>query len=87
LHIHEEYDFREHTLLIKVYRYNLLDKGKHNIIRADSLPHHRVDYKSHKLTHFPHHLHDERGRICSFSGWIEDFVKRSSAILESESEH
>jgi len=87
LHIHEEYDFREHTLLIKVYSYNLLDKGKHNIIRADSLPHHRVDYKGHKLTHFPHHLHDERGRICSFSGRIEDFVKRSSAILEGESEH
>ncbi len=72
LHIHEEYDFREHMLVIKIYSYNLFDKGKHNIIRADSLP---------------HHLHDEKGRICSFSGQIDDIVKRSSPIIESESEY
>lgn len=87
LRIHEEYDFIEHMLVVKVYSYNLLDKGKHNIIRADSLPHHRFDYKGHKLTNFPHHLHDEKGRICSFSGRIEDFVKKSSPVIESESEH
>ena len=40
LHIHEEYDFREHRLEVKGYSYNLLDKSKHNIIRADSLPYH-----------------------------------------------
>jgi len=40
LHIHEEYDFREHTLSVKAYSYNLLDKGKNNIIRADCLAHH-----------------------------------------------
>jgi len=83
LHIHEEYDFREHTLSVKAYSYNLLDKGKNNIIRADCLAHHQVDYKGHKLTHFPHHVHDEKGRICSFSGRIEDFLTRSSAVLES----
>jgi len=83
LHIHEEYDFREHTFSVKAYSYNLLDKGKNNIIRADCLAHHQVDYKGHKLTHFPHHVHDEKGRICSFSGRIEDFLTRSSAVLES----
>lgn len=84
LHIHEEYDFGKHRLKVKGYSYNLLDKSKHNIIRADSLPHHRVDYKSHKLSHFPDHLHDEKGRIRSFTGKIEDFVKRASEIIESE---
>ena len=86
LRIHEEYDFIEHMLVVKVYSYNLLDKSKHSIIRADSLSHHRVDYKSHKLSHFPDHLHDEKGRICSFSGKIEDFVKRASEIIESEAQ-
>ena len=84
LRIHEEYDFIEHMLVVKIYSYNLLDKGKHSIIRADSLPHHRVDYKGHNLSHFPDHLHDEKGRICSFSGKIVDFVKRASEIIESE---
>jgi len=27
---------------------------------------------------------DEKGRICSFTGKIEDFVKRASEIIESE---
>jgi len=26
------------------------------------------------VTSFPHHLHDENGRICSFSGALEDFI-------------
>ncbi|MBL7073664.1 hypothetical protein ISS37_00295 [candidate division KSB1 bacterium] len=87
LHIHEEYDFRNHELVIRVYSYNLLHKSKHNIIRADPLPHYRVDYRRRKLAHFPHHLHEEKGRICSFSGQIEDFVKRVAAVLESESQN
>ena len=33
------------------------------------------DYKNKKLINFPHHLHDEKGRICSFSGDIADFIK------------
>lgn len=86
LHIHEEYDFREHRLEVKGYSYNLLDKSKHNIIRADSLPYHRVDYKGHELSHFPDHLHDEKGRICSFNGKVEDFVKKVSGIIESEAQ-
>lgn len=86
LRIHEEYDFIEHMLVVKVYSYNLLDKSKHSIIRADSLPHHRVDYKGHNLSHFPDHLHDEKGRICSFTGKIEDFLERASEIIEIEAQ-
>ncbi len=85
--IHEEYDFIEHMLVVKVYSYNLLDKSKHSIIRADSLPHHRVDYKGHNLSHFPDHLHDEKGRICSYSGELQDFVKRASEITASEGQN
>ena len=84
LHIHEEYDFIEHILVVKGYSYNLLDKSKHSIIRADSLPHHRVDYKGHNISHFPDHLHDEKGRICSFSGKLQDFLKRASEIIANE---
>ena len=87
LHIHEEYDFIEHILVVKGYSYNLLDKSKHSIIRADSLPHHRVDYKGHNLSHFPDHLHDEKGRICSFSGKLQDFVKRVYEIIASEGQN
>lgn len=84
LHISEEYDFRDYEFVIRVYSYILLDKSKHSILRADSLPHHPVDYRGRKLTHFPHHLHDERGGIGSFSGRVEDFVKRSAAVLGAE---
>ena len=87
LRIHEEYDLIEHMLVVKVYSYNLLDKSKHSIIRADSLPHHRVDYKGHNLSHFPDHLHDEKGRICSFSGKLQDFVKKASEIIASEGQN
>ena len=87
LPIHEEYGFPGYEVVVKAYSYNLSDKNKHNIIRADLLPHHRVDYKGRKLAHFPHHLHDEKGRISSFSGRIEDFVKRAAGVLESESQN
>jgi hypothetical protein len=84
LRLHGEYDFIEHMLVVKLYSYILLDKGKQAVIRADPLPHHRADYKGHNLLHFPNHLHDEKGRICSFSGKIEDFVKRASRTIASE---
>lgn len=82
LHIHEEYAFPDYTLVVKAYSYNLLDKGKHPVIRADPLPHHQVDYRGHELTHFPYHLHDETGKICSFSGQIESFIKKVVAVLD-----
>lgn len=74
LHVEEEYDFRNHESIVEKYSYVLLDKDRDVVIRADPLPYHQVDYKKHRLKNFPHHLHDEKGRICSFTGRIEDFV-------------
>ncbi len=85
LHIYEEYESAEYKLALEAYVYILFDKVKHNIIRADSLPHHPTDHKGHRLAHFPNHLHDEMGRICSFNGRIEDFVKRACTILGNRS--
>jgi hypothetical protein len=82
IHISEEYGFVEYKLVLKTYVYMLLDRDQNSLIRADCLPHHKIDYKGHKLSHFPNHLHDEMGRICSFSGRIHDFVKRCSTALE-----
>lgn len=82
IHVYEEYGFFEYKLVLKTYVYMLFDRDKNSIIRVDSLPHHKIDYKGHELSHFPNHLHDEMGRICSFSGRIDDFVKRCSTVLE-----
>jgi len=81
IHIYEEYGFSEYKTILKTYVYMLFDKGNNSIIRADSLTHHKTDYKGHDLSHFPNHLHDEMGRICSFSGRIEDFVKICNTML------
>lgn len=83
LRIHEEYAFRDYELVIKAYSYNMLDKNENNIIRADSLPHYKTDYKGKKLKNFPHHLHDKAGRICQFSGKIEDFIGSITLILRN----
>jgi len=74
LQIEEEYDFRERELIIETYSYLLLNQALEVVIRADSLPHHQRDYRKRRLPHFPHHLHDEKGRIRSFTGRVEDFV-------------
>lgn len=74
LQIEEEYDFREHALIVATYSYLLLNQALEVVIRADSLPHHQRDYRKRRLQHFPHHLHDEQGRIRSFTGRVEDFV-------------
>lgn len=74
LQIEEEYDFREHELIVETYSYLLLNQALEVVIRADSLPHHQRDYRKRWLQHFPHHLHDEKGRIRSFTGRVEDFV-------------
>jgi len=79
--IHEEYEVREHELVVAFYSYMLLAEGDRVRLRADPLPHHRVDYRGHKLAHFPHHLHDEHGRIQSFSGRLEDFLARAAALI------
>jgi hypothetical protein len=75
LSIRETYTFLQNQLRIKSYSYALIETGDRVIIRADSAPHHERDYQRKLLTKFPHHLHDERGRICSFNGNIEDFIK------------
>ena len=74
LQIEEEYDFRERELIVETYSYLLLNQALEVIIRADSLPHHQRDYRKRRLAHFPHHLHDEKGRIQSFTGRVDDFV-------------
>jgi hypothetical protein len=79
--IHEEYEMREHELIVAFYSYVLVAEGSRALLRADPLPHHRVDYRRRRLAHFPHHLHDERGRIQSFSGRLEDFLARAAALL------
>jgi len=81
LEIREEYEMREHELIVALYSYVLVAEGSRVLLRADPLPHHRVDYRGHRLTHFPHHLHDERGRIRSFSGRLEDFLVQAAALL------
>ena len=73
LYIYEEYSFQARTIVRVSYSYNLLDATKNSIIRADDVPHHQVDYRNQELSHFPNHLHDEKGRICSFTGEIDDF--------------
>ena len=78
LMIIEEYEFYDYDLRVQSYSYNLMDKNQNNILRADSMPNHHYDYKNKRLTNFPHHLHDEKGRICSFSGKVSDFIEHIS---------
>lgn len=86
LDLREEYDFPEQELVVAHYSYVLLDPHQTPILRADPLPHHRVDYRGRRLTHFPHHLHDERGRVRSFSGRLEDFLSQAAALLRARSQ-
>lgn len=72
--LREEYEFTMHNLEIHSYSYNLIDNNGTSILRSDNLPYHQTDYKEHKLTYPPHHIHDKQGRICSFTGNLEDFI-------------
>jgi len=75
LSIREKYAFLQNRLQIDFYSYVLTEIDEQVIIRADSAPHHERDYRNKLLTNFPYHLHDEKERICSFSGNLEDFVE------------
>jgi hypothetical protein len=75
LSIRERYTFSQNQLRIDYYSYALIETGDRVIIRADSASHHERDYHRKLLTNFPHHLHDESGRICSFSGKFKDFIE------------
>jgi len=79
--IRERYTFPKSQLKIESYSDALIESGDRVIIRADSAPHHERDYHRKLLARFPHHLHDENGRICSFSGDLEDFIKLTAPYL------
>ena len=75
LSILERYGFPKEQLHVDYYSYVFSETGDRVIIRADSAPHHERDHRRRLLAKFPHHLHDEQNRICSFSGKLDDFIK------------
>lgn len=83
LSLREEYAFERQRLTISRYSYNVIDHRGDNLFRADNLPFHRTDYRGRALTHPPHHMHDERGKVVSFSGQIEAFIRHTKNFLAS----
>jgi hypothetical protein len=83
LSLREEYGFDRQKLTLSRYNYNLIDVSGNNVLRADNLPFHRTDYRSHPLSHPPHHLHDEKDRVHSFTGELDEFLTRAQKILSS----
>ncbi|MBI4489208.1 MAG: hypothetical protein HY694_08995 [Deltaproteobacteria bacterium] len=81
LSLREEYAFGRQRLEVSRYSYNVIDRNGNNVLRADNLPYHRTDYRGRALTHPPHHLHDERGRVRSFSGQVQDFISYAKSCL------
>lgn len=78
----EEYIFRNHHFEVSFYSYVLLEGDGQAMLRADPLPHHRVDYHNRTLKNFPHHLHDSQGRIHSFEGQLKEFIERAQKVLK-----
>lgn len=83
LSLREEYAFDRHKLEVSRYSYNVIDSAGNNLLRADNLPFHRTDYRGRPLTHPPHHMHDERARVLSFSGQVQDFINHAKTFLAS----
>jgi hypothetical protein len=83
LSLREEYLIDRQRLTINRYSYNLMDAGDNNLLRADNLPFHRTDYRKRLLTHPPHHIHDQRGRVYSFSGDVHHFIADAKTLLSS----
>jgi len=81
--LREEYDFDRLRLTVSRYSYNVIDSHGDNLFRADNLPFHKTDYRGRVLTHPPHHMHDARGKVLSFSGQIEDFIRHAKTFLAS----
>ncbi len=79
--IQEEYNFHFHELAIENYSYILTDKTEQTLIWSDPAPHHKTDYRGQNLTHYPHHLHDPKGKIRNFSGKIEDFLREVAKLI------
>jgi hypothetical protein len=76
-------DFRclLYELSVVNYSYILTGNTGHTVIWSDPAPHHKTDYRGQNLPNFPHHLHDPKGRICDFSGKIEDFLKEITKLI------
>lgn len=83
LSLREEYDFDRLRLTVSRYSYNVIDSHGDNLFRADNSPFHRTDYRGRALTHLPHHMHDARGKVLSFSGRIEDFIRHAKTFPAS----
>jgi hypothetical protein len=86
LSLREEYAIEQYVLEVRRYSYNVIDHTGANVLRADNLPHHRIDYRGRPLLHPPHHMHDERGRVLSFSGQAHDFLQAVQRLLSSRSQ-
>lgn len=83
LSVREEYAFHRQRLTVNRYSYNLIDAAGNNLLRADNLPFHRTDYRKRLLTHPPHHIHDQRGRVFSFSGDLHHFIADIKTLLST----
>ena len=83
LRVAEEYVFDRQRLIISRYSYNLIDASGKNVLRADNLPFHHVDYRRQPLKHPPHHMHDQKGRIISFNGDLHHFIAQAKVIVVS----
>jgi len=81
LHLREEYKFSKGNLEISRYSYTLVGADNQTVFRADDLPYHNADYKGQPLAHPPHHIHDNQGHICSFTGNLQDFVKEIRNLI------
>jgi hypothetical protein len=85
LSLREEYTFGKQGVEVSRYSYNVINSKGNNLLRADNLPYHRVDYRGRALTHPPHHMHDERGRVRPFTGQVQDFISYAKSLLISKS--
>ena len=83
LSVREEFAFARQRLTVNRYSYNLIDAAGNNFRRADNLPFHRTDYRKRLLTHPPHHIHDQRGRVFSFSGDVHHFIADAKTLLST----
>ena len=74
LYLREECEVTGHQLQTRSYSYTLTGPGSIPLVRADSLPYHRTNFRKQPLSTFPHHLHDDKGRIQPFTDRLNDFL-------------
>lgn len=83
LSLREEYAFDRQKLVVSRYSYNLIEATDNNVLRADNSPFHHTDYRKRPLTHPPHHIHDQRNRIYSFTGDVNHFITHTKSVLSA----